>query len=535
MDKQLQVQGPQYFSVTNDKTENVSLRDILYILFRRKKEVTLFAGAVFLSVLLFTYISAEIYQSEAKVMVRVGRESLALDPTVAGPTVALSQSRESEVNSELSIIKSRLLAEQVVDKITPEVFLAGGSNGPGADTDQNILQSAVSLMGGAWRKMATLIVEEEIPSVAAKKERAIKKLIANLNVAVEEKSHVITISYESRDPHFGRKVLKTFLAVYQDHHIQVHSSQAPPQFFQEQVDKLYARLQNKENNLEAFQATNNIASIDIQKGTLFTRISQLQSEIGEIKSQIAASQAQNASLEEGLRVRSREVELARVVGRKGGSDDTIKARLFDFRIREAELSSRYPDEHRELMEVREKIRLAEAALGSEKQSDEVSTGIDPTYQAMQLTLETGRANLQAQIARLESLEGDLKNPKAELAALVKNELTETRLKRDVSLLEDEYLRYRQDVQRTNISKAMDLDKVSNLSIIQPATLPWEPIKPNKTLNLGLGFFMALFGGIALGFLLEYNDDSLKTKEDVEKLLGLPVLASVPREESSLCI
>ncbi|MFO7606539.1 MAG: GNVR domain-containing protein [Desulfurivibrionaceae bacterium] len=532
----MQPQNQQYLPGPIMPEKNSSLRDILYVLFRRKKAIVLFSGTVFLGVLLFTYISPEIYRSEAKILIRLGRESLALDPTVGGQTVSLSQSRQNEVNSELAIIKSRLLAEQVVDVITPEVFLAGGGNNPGdADTDQNFLRAAASFNRSFWLKMTTPFIEEEEPAVATKKERAVNRLVANLNVAVEQNSHVIMISFESQDPQFSRQVLDSFLTAYQDHHIQVHSSHAPPHFFQEQADNLFAKLQEKENALEKFQATNNITSIDTQKEALFNRISQLQSEISETNSQISASRAHNASLEEALQGRSREIELGRVVGRRSTSIDAIKERLFDFRITEADLAARYPDDHRELRKVREQIKVAEAALGNEKQSDEISSGIDPTYQAMQLDLEKGRALLQSQIARLKALEGDLKYPQEELAALARNELAEARLKRNVGLLEEEYLRFRQDLQRTDISRAMDADKVSNLSIIQPASMHLEPIKPNKALNLSLGFFLAFFGGVTVAFLLEYQDDSLKTKEDVEKRLGLPVLASVPCEESRLCI
>ncbi len=530
----MQPQNQYYLPGPLMPEKNSSLRDILYVLFRRKKVIVFFSGAIFLGVLLFTYISPEIYRSEAKILIRLGRESLALDPTVDGPTVSLSQSRQNEVNSELAIIKSRLLAEQVVDVITPEVFLAGGGNKSGAGSDQNFLRAAASFNRDVWLKISTLFGEKE-PVAGSKKERAVNRLVANLDVAVEQNSHVIMISFESQDPRFSRQVLDSFLTAYQDHHIQVHSSHAPPQFFQEQADSLSAKLQEKENALEKFQATHNITSIDIQKEALFNRISQLQSEITETNSQISASRAHNASLEEALRGRSREIELGRVVGRKSTSIDAIKERLFDFRITEADLAARYPDDHRELRKVREQIKVSEAALGNEKESDEISSGIDPTYQAIQLELEKGRARLQSQIARMEALEDDLKYPREELAALARNELAETRLKRNVGLLEEEYLRFRQDLQRTDISRAMDADKVSNLSIIQPATMHLDPIKPNKTLNLSLGFFLAIFGGITLAFLLEYNDDSLKTKEDVEKRLGLPVLASVPCEESRQCI
>jgi uncharacterized protein involved in exopolysaccharide biosynthesis len=531
---EMQAQTPQYFPVPHSATANGSLRDILIILFRRKKAFILFFWAVILAVLFFTYLSPEIYRSEAKVLIRVGRESLSLDPTVDGPTHSLTQSRENEVNSELAIIKSRLLAEQVVDHLTPTVFLAGGTQKTAGDGGPNFLGPALAFVKKALLNGAYIFKNDEATLFDSLRENAIAQMTNNLAVAVELKSNVITVAFEAPSPRFGREVLNIFLDLYQDHHIQVHSTQAPPHFFQDKVDSLLGKLQEKENALERFRATHNIASIDIQKETLFGQISQVQSEISEINSQIAASKAHNDSLEQALRNRSRDVELGRVAGKKSGTSDTIKGRLFDFRIREADLSARYPDDHRELMEVREQIRVAEAALSGEKQSDEVSTGIDPTYQAMQLALETGRAQLQAQIARRQTLEDELRNPQTELAALVKNELAEARQKRDVGLLEEEYLRYRQDVQRTNMSRAMDIDKVSNLSIIQPASMPLKPIKPKKALNLALGFFLALFGGITLAFVLEYHDDSLKTNEDVAQRLGLPVLASVPFEESRTC-
>jgi uncharacterized protein involved in exopolysaccharide biosynthesis len=530
----MQAQGPQYFPVPHDKRANSSLRDILIIMFRRKKAFSLFFWAVFLGVLLFTYLSPEIYRSEAKVLIRVGRESLSLDPTVDGPTHSLSQSRENEVNSELEIIKSRLLAERVIDSITPVVFLAGGIREADSGSSPNFFKTAAAAVKKALRNRLNILKKEEEQLFDFQREIAIATMTNNLAVAVEQKSNVITVAFEAPNPQFGREVLNTFLNLYQDHHIQVHSTQAPPHFFQDKVDSLLGKLQEKENTLETFRVTHNIAAIDIQKETLFAQISRVQSEIAEVNSQIAAAKAQNDSLEQALRNRSRDVELGRVAGKKSGTSDTIKGRLFDFRIKEADLSSRYPDDNRELREVREQIRVAEAALSGEKQSDEVSTGIDPTYQAMQLALETGRAQLQAQIARRQTLEKDLQIPKAELAALVKNELAEARQKRDVSLLEAEYLRYRQDVQRTNMSRALDTDKVSNLSIIQPASMPMEPIKPKKALNLALGFFLALFGGITLAFVLEYHDDSLKTNEDVAQRLGLPVLASVSLEESRIC-
>jgi capsular polysaccharide biosynthesis protein len=47
------------------------------------------------------------------------------------------------------------------------------------------------------------------------------------------------------------------------------------------------------------------------------------------------------------------------------------------------------------------------------------------------------------------------------------------------------------------------------------------------LNLILAIFLGAFGGLGLAFFMEYLDDKIEKIEDVEEILGLPVLASVP--------
>ncbi|MNE57842.1 Capsular polysaccharide type 8 biosynthesis protein cap8A [compost metagenome] len=56
---------------------------------------------------------------------------------------------------------------------------------------------------------------------------------------------------------------------------------------------------------------------------------------------------------------------------------------------------------------------------------------------------------------------------------------------------------------------------------------YGPISPNPKMNIVVAFMLALMVGIAISFLLDYLDDTIKTEEDVEALLGVPVLSSIP--------
>jgi capsular polysaccharide biosynthesis protein len=85
-----------------------------------------------------------------------------------------------------------------------------------------------------------------------------------------------------------------------------------------------------------------------------------------------------------------------------------------------------------------------------------------------------------------------------------------------------------------ISQLMQID---NIHILSPAELAENPapIKPQPLLNMAIAFVVGLMASIGLAFLLEYLDNTVKTEQDIEKLLELPVLGAVTvitREEDT---
>jgi capsular exopolysaccharide synthesis family protein len=67
-----------------------------------------------------------------------------------------------------------------------------------------------------------------------------------------------------------------------------------------------------------------------------------------------------------------------------------------------------------------------------------------------------------------------------------------------------------------------------VSVKQVAEPPADPARPRVGLNLTLGMLVGLVIGIGLAFFIEYLDTSVKTMDDVESLLGVPVLAIIPK-------
>ena len=74
-----------------------------------------------------------------------------------------------------------------------------------------------------------------------------------------------------------------------------------------------------------------------------------------------------------------------------------------------------------------------------------------------------------------------------------------------------------------------ITKANNVKIIDKANLPKHPIKPNKIINILIAAVLGVMISLFVVFLLEYMDNKIKSPQDIEKHLGLPLLGVVPHE------
>lgn len=71
-------------------------------------------------------------------------------------------------------------------------------------------------------------------------------------------------------------------------------------------------------------------------------------------------------------------------------------------------------------------------------------------------------------------------------------------------------------------------KIENVQVIDVAEAPIKPNKPRTTMNLVIASVLAFMLSIFAVFIYEYFDNTVKTPEDIEKSIGLPVIGIVPK-------
>ena len=138
-------------------------------------------------------------------------------------------------------------------------------------------------------------------------------------------------------------------------------------------------------------------------------------------------------------------------------------------------------------------------------------------------VEALKAKGKNQLLQISTYKDDLKN----LDGLEKKM---NELEREIAINEANYRLYLTKFEEAKISESMDKQKIANVTVIEPAVPIIRPIKPKKRLNVMIGGFLGVFAGVGLAFLIEFIHPVLRTREDVDQFLGLPVLATLPREK-----
>lgn len=78
-----------------------------------------------------------------------------------------------------------------------------------------------------------------------------------------------------------------------------------------------------------------------------------------------------------------------------------------------------------------------------------------------------------------------------------------------------------------IKKANELLPSGSITVLDKADFPKSPVKPRVKLDIAIAFVLGIMVSVGIIFLIEYNDNTIKTEKDIEKYLGLPVIGVIP--------
>ena len=433
------------------------------------------------------------YESRMKILVRNMRADT---PVTAGDERVTDRNEVSEgqITSEIELLKSRDLLEQVVRKL-------------------NLAEPQVE--GAA-------VTEQDI-------ERAVYKLEKELSASPVKKANIIEISYSSKSPKTAASVLNEISALYMDKHLKLHRPPGAYQFFKDQADQHEQELRSTENQLSDFQQAKDVVAIDQQKELTLSRLVDSKSKLKELNGTIQETDKRIVELEKQLGGIEKRVKTQNRVLPNQYSAERLNTMLVELKNRRTQLLTKFQPNDRVVKEVDDQIATTTKALDEAVKSTSVeeSSDINPLRQAFESELSRAKIDQAGRIALRKNLEEQVAQYSAQIEKLEEATTVHDDLSRQVKRKEETYQLYAKKQEESRISDALDEQKISNVSVAEAPIVPRTPNKKNRLLALIVSLGVGL--GLILGsvFVSELLRDTFHTPRELENYTEFPVLATIP--------
>jgi uncharacterized protein involved in exopolysaccharide biosynthesis len=473
-----------------ERRDTGSIRDILTVLFKQKRKIIVTFLIIVIGITAATLLASPTYEARSTLLVKFGREYL-YKPEVGDSRSPMAQgSQEELINSEVQILTNRDLIEQVITTLGLSRFSEGVR-----------LFSGVSPMDAAITRFKKLLFVEPV-----------------------KKSNVIDVSFQHTDPELSARAVNLLVDLFREKHLQVYAD-PNSSFLSEQLAGFSHRLAQAEEKLEAFKQTHGIFALDDQRALLLRQRGEAESADRDAQNRIGEANQKIVSLEAQMKRVAKNVPVSMEPERHRTTDDAM-TQLLTLRLREQELLEKYREDNRLVVNVRKEIAILENFLKRQEAREKVTRGKNPVYEDMEKELYKAQAEIASLRARRTSLAGQIALLDKEIRELDRKGTELAALKREVAVNEKNYQTYLERAEEARIADTMNRHKMANVTIIQKATVPTEPVRPRTGYNIVLALVLGSISGLGLGFIAEYAGQSLSTPEGTEKRLALPVLTSV---------
>ena len=482
------------FDVSN--ISRVTLRDILTVAFHDRVRI----GAAFLIGLLLTALVATLipkkYTAEASLLLRLGREYL-YTPEVGDPAAVqpVPYDREQTMLAESKILTSH----DVIDGV-----------------------------------MRTLSVATVYPKLA-KDNKTSAEQSARANVTLEKAlgaellkgSNLLQISFKHEDPEMAARVLNEVIEAYLRKRLQVFSSTSNGAA-EADMGTRRDQLAAAEAKLADFKQERGIRSFSEEQTLLLAQRNAIEQRQSEINLAAAQAGGRTQALSSQLGQIPSEVRLSSETSR-GEAAESARKTLLELRLKERDASNRYFEGEAPVQDARNNVKtvteqLRELDVNPPKT---VRSGRSPVRDGAESDLVRSSADLLQSKAGSTALAAQRNAINLRLAELARSEDDLRGLERERKLAETQYSAAAKRLRDERVGTDLDRQRKSNVSIVQRPTVPTEA-KSARSIVLVVGLILSLGAALFTGFLSALWRDTFLTPGEVQRGLGVPLLASIPR-------
>ena len=388
---------------------------------------------------------------------------------------------DNYVETQVKILQSETLALQTIRELNlgqyPEF---GGPSGPLAQAH-----------GGAEARPAIL-----------------GAFLGRLTVKRVPNSRLVEVQFESGNPELAARVANGHVHNYieQNFRSKYDATTQASGFLSQELEELRIKVEKSEDARVAYERQNQIWQIDEKQNITTQTLGDLNKAVTEAQTSLAASEALYRMATSGNVDLLPEVRNSPVIQdltrRKSTLDDSYTAAL-----------EQYGPNFPKVQRIAEQKKEVEAELA---RAQNIMVGsIEEDY-------NTARQHFGL-------LQEALERQKTESNELAEKLVQYHILEHDAESNKQLYDGLLQKLKEAGITAGL---RSSNIRVVDPALVPTAPAGPQRAKNILMSILVGLVGGIGLALFREYLDNTVKSPDDIESLVGLPSLAVVPAQPNS---
>jgi uncharacterized protein involved in exopolysaccharide biosynthesis len=486
---------------------------------------------VIAGVFVFTALSAytalslttELYDVHAALLVKLGRENLDA-PVTARNGVLSTGVRREELGSEVQILRSMPLMEQVVDEIGVDAFRVKRTPPPDLlGKAKFYTKAAVRWLKGRYHDG---LIALDLKKRLSERDAAIDRLTDELTVEPQKEADVIRLNLRSADSALAVRVQETLIQKYLAHRVEVRRNLGVKEFFEREVGQMRETLQIAERAVNDWRRQLDLTVPAEQKALLLRQIAELstQRERAASRRDALATQQDAAQTLIGSaveRVRATQVETP------SAAMQQFRERLTRLEADRARLLTTYLPEAAPVKTIEEEIATIRKLLAAQTESEigSVTTEINPLRQQLQQSLNQDTVALRGLSAELSTQERQLASLREQLRRLTEADTSLVELERERGLAEQNYLSAVKRLAEADVTSELDVSRISNVAVAEQPTASLSPVYPRKLLIMMVALAVGLVLGVGLAVALEWSNDTIRDVEDMESATELICLGT----------
>ena len=347
-------------------------------------------------------------------------------------------------------------------------------------------------------------------------------IVGKITVAPVKNTELMSVKVQSGTPEEAKWQANTLINVFLDRLTSLTRQQQASirEFIGQRTLEAKKDLEKTEDTLEKYRITQKIYAPSDDIKAVVEKISAMDKMSAENRISMEVAQAKIASAQQQMGNQKISIMADNALIQQ------YKNKISEKEIELVGLTETVTDNHPKVIAAKAVISETRSKLNEEiaRVVSADSSSSNPIHQILLRSRIEAEIDIDLAKAREQALQKVISDSEKHLANLPAKELGLVRVMREASVAQEIYIMLAKRYEEARINEVME---PTDVQVVDAAYAPAKPVAPRVGINTAIAGLLGLFVGIGLAFGLEFINRTIRTADDVEQYLGLPVLGTIP--------